>query len=142
MIESINITYFFIFSSLLFLYLLLFSIIKISGKAEELYNKIKSGVNTLISKNKQAEEAVKLFYSKFLPALNKIFSIAIKNLYSLSLYINKFEIVLKSKGGYSPSDAVNYSALALRKLYDGNAQLWLVYSSLVIVVFYFILTVF
>jgi hypothetical protein len=77
-----------------------------------------------------------------LPSLSAALSAGVNNLHYFSLYIVKFEHVLKTKGGYYPSEAVNYTALALRKLYDGNPQIWLVYSSLIIVVFYFILTVF
>jgi hypothetical protein len=142
MIESVNIIYFWIFTVMLYLYLLLFSIIKINAKAKELYVKIESNVCTIITNNNGVNSVYELIYHKVLPSLSAALSAGVNNLHYFSLYIVKFEHVLKTKGGYYPSEAVNYTALALRKLYDGNPQIWLVYSSLIIVVFYFILTVF
>lgn len=142
MIESVNITYFWIFAALLYVYLLLFSVIKINAKAKELYAKIESNVCSVITKNNGVNSVYELIYHKILPSISTAFSNGVNYLHSFSLYIVKFEHVLKTKGGYYPSEAVNYTALALRKLYDGNPQIWLVYSSLVIVIFYFILTVF
>lgn len=142
MIEVVNITLYIVLSIIVYLFLLLYSAILIYEKAGKLYLQLISWLKSLIKKNDNVEEVFKTLRNKVTPQIKGAFSVALNSLNTFSLFIDKFEQFNKQKGGYYPAEAVNYSALALRKLYDGSPQVWLVYSSVAIVVFYFILTVF
>ena len=142
MIESINITYISIFAVLLYLYLFLFTGVRTNSKAGELYEKVRSGLRSKINKNDKLRGIFEFAGNKCLPAISSKFYTGLRYVHTFSLFIHRTELFLTGKAGYYPAEFMNYSALALRKLYDGSPQVWLVYSSLLIVVFYFILTVF
>jgi hypothetical protein len=142
MIEGINITYFVIFSILLYLYLLLFGAVNINSYAGCLYAKLKANINVLVGKNNTVQNIFNTTRIKIFPFIAISFSTSIKYLHAFSIYLDRFDIALKIKVVDYLDEPVDYLALILRKLYDGSPRIWLVYSSLVIVVFYFILTVF
>lgn len=142
MIEALNNTYFIISAILVYLLCLLIILINTLDAAAAIYTRLKGKLLNLINKNIRTQQLYKTITDKIIPALILYLKKTETLLTSISLPFLKFDSFIEHGIFQNIDTPVNYSALLLRKLYDGNPGIWLIYSSLAIVAFYFILTIF
>jgi len=137
-----NINLFIVLITVIYLYMILFTLINLSQAVRVFYNKLLDKLNALINKNKKVGGVLDFIKSKILFYMNKALRIVFKFLLILSYYIFKFDLYIIKNDSVLVDEPVNYTALVLRKLYTENIRTVIVYSSLVLVIFYFILSVF
>jgi hypothetical protein len=142
MIESVNLTAYIILCVLLYSFLIKFILINSNQHIRELYEKVNLFIYSLITKNIKVKGILHSIYTNIILPSRTVF---IKVLVYLKISCEglfDFTASLDEKFHSGLGQSADYASLTIRKLYDGNAQLYIVYSTAVIVVFYFILTVF
>lgn len=140
--EYLNNIYFIVSAILVYLLLALQSAVSISQYARNVYDKIIKELSTLIRKNKQADRAVNFIGKIVIPGTGHFVLKFINVLNTVSSTLIRFDKFLQDEVYGNIGEPVNYSALLLRKLYEGESRVWVIYSVISIVAFYFILTIF
>jgi hypothetical protein len=87
------------------------------------------------------EKTPKLLQNIFL-VINNAFNSLLEYFVIVSDYMIRFDTNFTQTSEYTLNELLNYCSLSLRKLYTENLQAVVIYSSLAIVVFYFILSIF
>lgn len=142
MIENLNNTYFIAAVLMNYVFLILFSSILTSEYVRNIYQKTKEKLSGVIRKNKYAEQIFNFIVRKVLPAIKVLVIKFVHVLHSISIIYNKIDLFIQNEIFGNLDEPVNYSALTLRKLYEVNSRLWVIYSIISMVAFYFILTIF
>lgn len=141
MIDSLNSLYFVIFIIIFYLWIVIFIAGRVSTRVNEFYIKIVGHISLTINKNKTVNQMFRIFPAGIISVLRSGTQSFINFMNPAAVYTAKFDEILEGKILFI-AEAESYPALIIRKLYEGNFSTWLVYSSIVIVLFYFILTVF
>ena len=142
MIENLNNAYFIAAILLDYLCLILLSAILISVDVRNIYQKIKDKLSGIIRKNNYAEQIFTFIFRKVLPVIKVLVFKIIHVLHSISIIFDKIDLFIQNEIFGNLDVPLNYSALSLRKLYEVNPRLWVIYSIISMVAFYFILTIF
>jgi hypothetical protein len=138
LIEKVNITLYIILSVICYLMLIALSMYNINtffrGFVDSLVQKLsKIGFFAIVQK---------FFTERVLKFIRLLASTMIKLLYEVSGFFCKLDDLLQRSDRLVLTEPVNLTALAVRKLYGENINLMLAAAAGIIVVFYFILTIF
>jgi hypothetical protein len=134
--------FYFVLIALMYLFLVIFTVLRLSKTDRKIYYAFLDRINAFIHKNKKVFVVFDFIKYRLLFYFGKALAIIFKFLKIFSYYIYKLDLLLKRNDFVIIGEPVNYAALVLRKLYTENVQAAIVYISLVIVLFYFILSVF
>jgi len=142
MIESINITYYSIFTIICYVFLLLFAAVNINDAAEEYFTKFKIKIKTVLTVNPKVKNLLVLLKKRIYLPILIVFKFIHQYLTMFSEYFYTFDKFITNAFGVILGESIDYTSLALRKLYGENVQALIIYGSAAIVVFYFILSIF
>ncbi len=141
MIENINLTLYIVLAVLCYVFLILFAAINIFDAVGNYYIELKGKIKNVIVTSKTKNLFVLLKNRVYLPIL-LVFKFLFRYLLLLSESFHAFDELITIGSRIMFEESIEYTSLTLRKIYEGNIQSLLVYSSSAIVVFYIILSVF
>lgn len=136
MIEGINNTTFIVLSVIVYLYVLVFILVNLNKRIRMFYLQMPEKAFMPLK-----EKTPKLLQNIFL-VINNAFNSMLEYFVIVSDYMIRFDTNFTQTSEYTLNELLNYCSLSLRKLYTENLQAVVIYSSLAIVVFYFILSIF
>lgn len=142
MINSIDTAWFLPFCIPLLIFLALFSLIKIFPSINTYYIKLLDKLNILLPKNEKLKDLLSKLWNSLLQNANFSWRFLIKNLSVISSQFKKIDSFISTKDTIIIGEPVNYFSLTLRKLFDTSVHTWIVYTAALIMLFYFILTIF
>ena len=138
MIENINISIYIVLIVIVYLFVILVSLYNSGSAFRNFVDSFISG----LQKIKVLKNIQEFISGKILPVIRFSVSILIKVLSGVSEFTCRVDEFLSGSNKVIFAQPVNLTALVLRKLYGENEQIMLAAAAGIIVVFYFILTVF
>ena len=142
MINSIDITWFLPFCIPLFISLILFSLIEIFPSASRYYKELLNKVKILLFKNEKLSAILLKLWNTLQQSTKSLWKFLIKYLALISAQFQRVDLFITNRDATLIGEPINYFSLTLRKLFDTSIHTWIVYSAALIMLFYFILTIF
>lgn len=141
MIDGINITAYYLAAAIIHLFLTFNITVKCSRIVGEIFARAKQQIKGFIV----GRLAIKAIFVQLINYLVKPINLTsiylVAALFKTGVFLASIDEFVLKHDKTIPGEAVNYSALILRKLYDINIQVMLSFLLTGIVVFYFILSV-